>query len=262
MSRKIITIIVGIVAAIVPALVPLPASASDGAGVNAYVIDTGIRFTHVDFGGRAHPLIDTVRDGRNGADCNGHGTGMAGRIGGAQFGAAPLVNLFSVRVLNCVGSGSLSGVVAGVNFVAQNAGHPAVANIGLGGGISQTLDSAVARMIASGVVTVVTAGFGPDSGCNTSPARVPAAITVAGGDVNGMTLPGAGFGPCVDLVAPGVNIQTDWSTSDTATNVISGSSIAAAYVAGVAADYLSDHPTATQAEVRTALLAMAAPSSP
>lgn len=261
MPRKIITIIVGIVAATVPALVPLPASASDGAGVNAYVIDTGIRFTHVDFGGRAHPLIDTVGDGLNGADCNGHGTAMAGKVGGAQFGGAPLANLYSVRVLNCVGSGSFAGVVAGINQVTANNALPAVADIGLGGSASAQLDSAVNGLISSGVVTVVTAGFGPGSGCNTSPARVPAAITVAGGDVNGMTLPGAGFGPCVDLVAPGVGIQTDSATSDTATIVLSGSSIAAAFVSGLAANYLSDHPTASPADVRAALVAMAAPSS-
>jgi len=151
---------------------------NDGSGVSAYVIDTGIRITHTEFGGRATHGFDAVNDGYNGNDCHGHGTHVAGTIGGTNYGVAKNVQLIAVRVLNCSGSGTTSGVIAGIDWVTINAVRPAVANMSLGGSISSALDSAVTNSINSGVSYAIAAGNSSQNACNFSPARVPAAITV------------------------------------------------------------------------------------
>ena len=149
-----------------------------GAGVTAYIIDTGILTTHTEFGGRASGGYTAVSDGRGTTDCAGHGTHVAGTIGGTTYGVAKGVKLVAVRVLDCSGSGTTSGVIAGVDWVTANHASPAVANMSLGGGASTALDTAVKNSIASGVTYAIAAGNSNANACNYSPARVPAAITV------------------------------------------------------------------------------------
>jgi subtilisin family serine protease len=222
--------------------------------VNAYIIDTGIRTTHVDFGGRAFHGTDTVGDGQNGNDCNGHGTHVAGTVGGATWGVAKGVRLFRVRVLSCSGSGSNSGVIAGVDWVRANHIKPAVANMSLGGGASSALDTAVNNSINAGVTYAIAAGNSNANACNSSPARVPAAITVGSTTINDARSSFSNFGTCLDIFAPGSSITSAWSTSNTATNTISGTSMAAPHTAGVAALFLAANPSATPAQVRDALV--------
>jgi len=235
---------------------------STGGSVTAYIIDTGIRFAHADFGGRAVSGYDAV-DGGTADDCNGHGTHVAGTVGGAAYGIAKGVNLVAVRVLDCNGSGSTSGVIAGVDWVTGQhaAGAPAVANMSLGGGASSSMDAAVDRSIADGVSYSVAAGNGNFIGiaqdaCKYSPARVAAAITVGASDKSDKKASFSNYGNCVDLFAPGVGITRAWSTSNTATNTISGTSMAAPHVAGVAALYLQGNPGASPATVRDAIYAL------
>jgi subtilisin family serine protease len=230
-----------------------------GAGVKAYVIDTGIRFSHTQFGGRATSGFDAV-DGGSADDCNGHGTHVAGTIGGSTYGVAKSVSLVAVRVLNCNGSGSTSGVIAGIDWVTGNhaAGQPAVANMSLGGGASSALDAAVQRSINDGVSYAVAAGNGnifgiAQNACNSSPARVSAAMTIGATDSNDRKASWSNYGSCVDWFAPGVSITSSWYTSTTATNTISGTSMATPHTAGVAALYLQSSPSASPATVRTAL---------
>jgi subtilisin family serine protease len=232
---------------------------STGAGVTAYIIDTGIRFDHTDFGGRAVTGYDAV-DGGTADDCNGHGTHVAGTVGGAKYGVAKSVTLVGVRVLNCSGSGTISGVVAGVNWATANhvAGAPAVANMSLGGGASSSLDAAVKNSIADGISYAVAAGNGNNGGvaqdaCKYSPARVPAAMTISATDKTDVKARWANYGPCVDWFAPGVGITSDWYTSTTATTTISGTSMATPHTAGVAALYLESNRAALPAAVRDAL---------
>jgi subtilisin family serine protease len=223
-----------------------------GTGVNAYVIDTGIRATHTEFGGRVSAVgFTAINDGKGTNDCNGHGTHVAGTIGGMNYGIAKDVTLYSVRVLDCSGTGTVAGVIAGVDWVTNNAIRPAVANMSLGGGVSPSLDTAVTNSIASSDVTyVVAAGNSGADACNFSPARVPTAITVGMIDPNNDTRhPFSNVGPCVDLFAPGVGILSSWYTSDTATNTLVGTSMAAPHVAGVAARYLENHKLAIPAVV-------------
>jgi subtilisin family serine protease len=228
-----------------------------GSGVNAYVIDTGIRITHTQFQGRASVAFDAINDGRNGIDCNGHGTHVSGTIGGVTYGVAKSVRLFAVRVLNCQGSGTNSGVIAGVDFVTRNHASPAVANMSLGGGISTALDTAVQNSINSGVTYAIAAGNSNTNAANSSPARVGAAITVGASTINDARASFSNFGSVVDIFAPGQSITSAWATSDTATNTISGTSMATPHVAGVAARYLQTHTTASPATVRNALVAAA-----
>ena len=230
-----------------------------GAGVRAYVIDTGIRFNHTQFGGRAVSGFDAV-DGGTADDCNGHGTHVAGTIGGSTYGVAKGVTLLGVRVLGCNGSGSTSGVIAGVNWVTGNhqAGQPAVANMSLGGGASSALDNAVRNSIADGVSYAVAAGNGNIFGmavnaCNSSPARVGEAMTISATDSNDRKASWANYGSCVDWFAPGVSITSAWHTSTTATRTISGTSMATPHTAGVAALYLQGSPSASPATVRSTL---------
>ena len=230
-----------------------------GAGVRAYIIDTGIRFSHSQFGGRASSGFDAV-DGGSADDCHGHGTHVAGTVGGSTYGVAKGVSLIGVRVLNCSGSGTNSGVIAGVNWVTGNhqAGQPAVANMSLGGGASSALDTAVRNSIADGVSYAVAAGNGNALGiaqnaCNSSPARVGEAMTISATDSSDRKASWANYGNCVDWFAPGVSITSAWYNSNTATRTISGTSMATPHTAGVAALYLQSNPSATASSVRTAL---------
>jgi len=229
-----------------------------GAGVNAYIVDTGIRLTHTQFVGRVSSGYDAVTAGGNASDCNGHGTHVAGTVGGTTHGVAKAANLIAVRVLDCAGSGSWSGVVAGIDWVANNHVKPAVANMSLGGGASTTVDAAVANAVTKGVTMVVAAGNGNTGGraqdaCNYSPARVPSAITVSATGSSDAKASYANYGTCVDIFAPGNSITSAWYTSDVATNSISGTSMASPHVAGVAALYLQSNGSASPATVASAL---------
>jgi subtilisin family serine protease len=233
-----------------------------GSGVTAYVIDTGIRFDHADFGGRGRSGYDAV-DGGAADDCNGHGTHVSGTIGGNAYGVAKGVSLVGVRVLNCAGSGTDAGVIAGIDWVTADhqAGTPAVANMSLGGGASAALDSAVNSAISDGISFAVAAGNGnllgiPRDACGTSPARVPAALTVGATNRTDKAASFSNYGSCVDLFAPGVDITSDWNTSATATNTISGTSMAAPHVAGAAALYLQVNPGASPATVAATVRAL------
>ena len=229
----------------------------NGAGVNAYIIDTGIRITHAEFDGRAAYGFSSIEDGNGANDCHGHGTHVAGTAGGSTYGVAKGVNLIAVRVLNCSGSGTYSGVIAGIDWVTANRVLPAVANMSLGGGASQALDDAVTASINSGVTYAVAAGNGGADACLFSPARTPAALTVAASTSVDARAYFSNYGTCVDLFAPGMGITSAWSSSDTATNTISGTSMASPHVAGSAALYLSTHPAATPAQVELVLEAQA-----
>ncbi len=234
-----------------------------GVGVKAYIIDTGIRFGHGDFGGRAVSGYDAV-DGGTADDCNGHGTHVAGTVGGTTYGVAKSVTLVGVRVLNCDGSGTTSGVIAGVDWVTANhaAGQPAVANMSLGGGASSSLDAAVKTSIADGVSYAIAAGNGNAGGvaqdaCKYSPARVAEGMTISATDKTDRKTSWANYGNCVDWFAPGASITSAWHTSDTATNTISGTSMATPHTAGVAALYLQSNSGAAPATVRNALYSLA-----
>ena len=228
-----------------------------GSGVNVYIIDTGIRRTHTQFGGRAFVGFDAIGDGQNTNDCNGHGTHVAGTVGGSTFGVAKGVTLFAVRVLSCGGSGSNSGVIAGVNWVTANHDDPAVANMSLGGGASTALDNAVRNSIAAGVTYAVAAGNSNTNASNSSPARVAEAITVGSSTINDGRSSFSNFGSVVDIFAPGSSIQSAWFTSNTATATLSGTSMASPHVAGVAARFLQANPGASPATVRNEIVNVA-----
>jgi subtilisin family serine protease len=219
--------------------------------VRAYIIDTGIRITHSDFGGRASWGTNTVDT--NNTDCNGHGTHVAGTVGGATYGVAKGVRLIAVKVLNCSGSGSTSGVVSGVNWVTSNAVKPAVANMSLGGGASTTLDNAVANSISSGVTYGIAGGNSNANACNYSPARVASAITVGATTSSDARASYSNYGSCLDIFAPGSSITSDWNSSDTGTNTISGTSMATPHVVGAAALVLGANPGYTPAQVASYL---------
>jgi serine protease len=227
--------------------------------VNAYVIDTGIRTTHSQFGGRAVSGFDAI-DGGAATDCNGHGTHVAGTVGGSTYGVAKGVRLVAVRVLDCQGNGTDAGVIAGIDWVTQNHVKPAVANMSLGGGASTALDNALRSSVAAGVTYVVAAGNESQNACNVSPARVAEAITVGSTTSSDGRSSFSNFGTCLDLFAPGSSITSAWSTSDTATNTISGTSMASPHVAGVAALYLAANPTASPSAVASALIASSTPN--
>jgi PKD repeat protein len=229
-----------------------------GAGVTAYIIDTGILLSHQEFTGRLIGGFDAVTSGGTANDCNGHGTHVAGTVGGTVYGVAKAVKLSPVRVLGCNGSGTTSGVIAGVDWVTEKHVKPAVANMSLGGGASETLDDAVRRSIAAGVTYAVAAGNGNWAGiqqpaCNYSPARVRQALTVGATNSTDAKASWSNYGECVDLFAPGVSITSAWHTSTAATNTISGTSMASPHVAGVAALYLETNPTASAAAVFAAV---------
>ncbi|QYX63753.1 S8 family peptidase [Shewanella putrefaciens] len=231
----------------------------DGSGVTAFVIDTGVLNTHNEFGGRASSGYDFIDNDYDATDCNGHGTHVAGTIGGSTYGVAKNVNVVGVRVLNCSGSGSNSGVIAGINWVKNNASGPAVANMSLGGGASQATDDAVNAAVAAGITFVVAAGNDNSNACNYSPARAADAITVGSTTSNDSRSSFSNYGTCLDIYAPGSSITSSWYTSNSATNTISGTSMASPHVAGVAALYLDENPNLSPAQV-TNLLATRATS--
>lgn len=226
----------------------------DGTGVHAYVIDTGIRTSHTQFGGRASGVFTSIQDGNGTNDCNGHGTHVAGTIGSSTYGVAKAVQLHAVRVLNCAGSGTIAGVIAGVDWVTANAISPAVANMSLSGGGSNALDAAVQSSINAGVVYAVAASNDNSNACNYSPARLPAALTVAASTQSDARASFSNYGSCVDLFAPGTNVVSTYNTSNTATASLSGTSMASPHVAGAAALYLDQNPAASPGAVASALL--------
>jgi len=236
-----------------PALAVLPYyyGSTGGQGVTSYIIDTGIRPTHSDFGGRAQCLFDaTTTPTRNTCnDGNGHGTHVAGTIGGNIYGVAKGTALVGVQVLSASGSGTNAGVIAGINWVAANAKKPATANLSLGGGVSTAVDEAINALSDSGVTTVVAAGNSAANACNYSPARATKCITVGATTSSDMYASYTNHGRCVNIIAPGTGVKSAWYTSDTATNTISGTSMASPHVAGAAALVLGLNPGFTPEQV-------------
>lgn len=241
---------------------------NNGSGVHAYIIDTGLLATHTEFQNsgtgtfRVGNGSSAIVDGLGNADCNGHGTHVAGTVGGNTYGVAKGVTLHPVRVLDCAGSGTIAGVIAGVDWVTANHVKPAVANMSLGGGASAALDTAVRNSIAAGVTYALAAGNGNALGiaqdaCLGSPSRVTEALVVGATDSTDTKASWSNFGTCLAIFAPGVNITSSWYTGTTATNTISGTSMASPHVAGAVALYLEKNPTATPAQVRAAMVAQA-----
>ncbi len=240
--------------------------ASDGAGVAVYVIDTGILATHQDFGGRVQAGYDAVGVGTNGiddgkgtSDCNGHGTHVAGIAAGTTYGMAKSATLVPVRALACDGTGWYSDIIAGLDWMVQQhqPGQPAVANLSIGGPSDSNLDAAVQGTIDDGITVVVAAGNASTDACTDSPARVPDALTVAASTITDGQASFSNFGTCVDLYAPGVQITSDWNTSNSATAVLSGTSMAAPHASGTAAMILAQHPAWSPAQVSSTLMSSA-----
>ena len=233
---------------------------SAGQGVTAYVIDTGVRISHSDFGGRALNGYDAIDNDNVAQDGHGHGTHVAGTVAGNAYGVAKKAKIVGVRVLNNSGSGTTAQVVAGIDWVARNAVKPAVANMSLGGGADTALDTAVRNAIASGVTFAVAAGNENTNASTRSPARVTEAITVGATTSSDARASYSNYGTVLDLFAPGSSITSAWNSGDTATNTISGTSMATPHVAGAAALHLADNPTATPAQVSSALTTAATPN--
>ncbi|MER7400421.1 S8 family peptidase [Streptomyces sp. NPDC000151] len=227
---------------------------SAGSGTTVYVIDTGVRVTHQDFGGRAVNGYDAVDNDNVAQDGNGHGTHVAATAAGTSYGVAKKAKVVAVRVLNNSGSGTTAQVVAGIDWVTKNHSGPSVANMSLGGGVSTALDNAVKNSIASGVTYAIAAGNSNADANTSSPARVPEAITVGATTSTDARASYSNYGSRLDLFAPGSSITSAWRTSDTATNTISGTSMATPHVAGAAAVYLAGHPSASPAAVSSALV--------
>ena len=235
---------------------PLDASyeyTQSGTGVEAFVLDTGLNTTHQEFEGRVGEGYDFIDDDADPSDCHGHGTHVAGTIGGSTYGLAKDVTIRPVRVLDCQGSGSYAAIIGGIDWVAENAGESAVANMSLGGSFSQALNDAIAGAVESGVTFAIAAGNEGQDACNVSPGSEPTAITVGATDEDDAAASFSNFGECVDILAPGVGITSAWIDGDDAENTISGTSMATPHVAGVAALYLETNPGATPDEVATAL---------
>jgi len=224
-----------------------------GSGVRVYVIDTGIRTTHSQFGGRASNVFDAF--GGNGADCHGHGTHVSGTVGGSTYGVAKSALLRGVRVLDCTGNGSTSGVIAGVDWVTANHINPAVANMSLGGGVSSALDTAVNNLHNANVTVAVAAGNNNGANaCNFSPARAVNAVTTGSTTTTDARSSFSNIGTCLDIFAPGSGILSAWYTSNTATATLSGTSMASPHVAGVAALYKQANPSASSTTIRNAIV--------
>jgi subtilisin family serine protease len=234
-----------------------------GAGVNVYVLDTGVLTTHPDFGGRAVDAFDVYRDGGDMTRCNGHGTHVAGTIGSNTYGVAKDVTIYSVKVYPCDTSrtGTMSDILSGINWVTRNAIRPAVANMSMSGAASQALDDAVSSSSAAGIIYVVSAGNFNDNACNHSPGRTPEAITVASTDERDYRSSISSFGRCVDLFAPGEFITSLSNHPDSPIFIMSGTSTSSPHVAGIAALYLERHPTATPADVQSAIVNGATPGA-
>ncbi len=229
-----------------------------GSGVNAYVIDTGIYAGHALFGGRVQAGASMVDTGTGATDCNGHGTHVGGTIGASTYGVAPAVSLIPVRVLDCAGSGTLSGVLLGLEWVVAHhkPGEPAVANLSLGAGaILPDLDAAIEATVADGIVVAVAAGNDAVDACGDSPARAPSAVTVGATTSVDARSSFSNYGACLDLFAPGSGITSTWIGSASATRSLSGTSMAAPHVAGIAARLWSGQPTATEPGVRAQVVA-------
>lgn len=225
-----------------------------GDGVHVYVIDTGVRPSHVEFAGRATADYDSMYDGHNGIDCHGHGTHVAATIGGASYGVAKNVRIHGVRVLGCNGVGTVASAVEGIDWVTANHLSPAIANMSMGSAASPLMDFAVQGSIDSGVTYVVAAGNSAGDACSVSPARLSTAITVGASDQSDVKASFSNFGSCVDVFAPGVNILSAWAWNDYASFTASGTSMASPHVAGAAALYLEEHPSSSPAEVAAGLV--------
>ena len=235
-------------------------SSETGAGVTVYVVDTGIFAGHVDFGGRVAAGFNAFADNGGTADCNGHGTHVAGVIGGSTYGVAKSATLVPVRVLDCTGSGTISTLLAGLDWVLADhalSSRSAVVNMSLGGNASSALDVHVNQLLAAGLTTIVAAGNNNQDACTVSPARVPGAITVGASTETDQRAAFSNYGACVDLFAPGTNIISSWYSSPTATAVSSGTSSAAPFVAGAAALCLEKFPNASPSTVSSTLLSQA-----
>lgn len=227
---------------------------STGEGVTAYVLDTGVWFTHPEFEDRATSGYDFVDDDKNALDCNGHGTHVAGTIAGKKFGVAKGIQIVAVRVLNCEGRGPFSQVIAGVDWVTSHAQHPAVANMSLLGRPNQAADEAVTNSINSGIPYSIAAGNDSKDACDYSPGRTKAALTIGATDKTDRQAKFSNIGRCLDLYAPGVNIRSAFPSDTGITNTTSGTSTAAPHVAGTVALYLELHPNATPRQVRKAVV--------
>lgn len=227
---------------------------SNGLNTYSYVVDTGIDASNVDFEGRVAAGFTAIADGRGSADCNGHGTHVAGTIGGKTYGVAKKTNLIPVRVLDCAGSGSYSSVISGLDWIAANytAGQAAVVNMSLGGPISSTLDGAVRNLIAKGISVVVAAGNSAADACNYSPSSVVDAVTVGSTTTTDYRSSFSNFGTCLDIFAPGSSITSTWLGSS-GTNTISGTSMAAPHVAGVIARFVGTNATLTPQQISTSI---------
>jgi subtilisin family serine protease len=232
---------------------------TDGSGVRVYILDTGIYQGHAEFAGRALPGFDAITPGGNADDCHGHGTHVAGTVGGTTYGVAKKVQLYAVRVLDCAGSGSYSAIIAGIDWVTTHRVLPAVANMSIGGPISDALNQAVSNSIAAGVTYAIAAMNETDDACYYSPASTRNAITVAASDVRDNFAYFSNYGSCVDIIAPGVNITSAGIGSPGATRMMNGTSMATPHVAGAAALYLASNPGSTPAQVTSALLSNATP---
>ncbi|MEV0985454.1 S8 family peptidase [Streptomyces sp. NPDC049949] len=231
-----------------------------GEGVTAYIIDTGVRISHTEFGGRASYGFDAIDNDNTAQDGHGHGTHVAGTVAGNSYGVAKKAKIVGVRVLDNNGSGTTEQVVAGIDWVTQHAVKPAVANMSLGGGADSALDTAVRNSIASGITYGVAAGNESTDASSKSPARVAEAITVGATTSADAKASYSNYGSILDIFAPGSSITSSWGTGDTATNTISGTSMATPHVVGAAALYLSQNPASTPAQVRDGLVAAATPN--
>jgi subtilisin family serine protease len=218
--------------------------------VTAYIIDTGLRADHTQFGGRASNVYNAI-SGETASDCNGHGTHVGGTVGGSTYGVAKGVRLRGVKVLSCSGSGSTSGIIAGVDWVRLNATKPAVANLSLGGGYSSSINTAVNNLANSGVFVAVASGNSNADACNYSPASASAVTAVNSSTSSDAKSSFSNWGSCTELYAPGSSITSAWHTSTTAINTISGTSMASPHVAGVGALYLAGNPGASNSTVRS-----------
>lgn len=225
-----------------------------GSGTTAYIVDTGILSNHQQFSGRVLSGYTAISDGNGTTDCNGHGTHVAGTVGGSTYGVAKNVNLVPIRILGCDGSGASSNVIAGLDWILKNGKKPAVVNMSLGGDASTSLDSAVENLFNNGYVMVVAAGNSNTDACSASPARVSKALTVAATDSTDTRASYSNYGSCVDIFAPGSQINSSWIGSNTATKVLNGTSMATPHVAGVVAEMLQSTPTATPQTISTNLL--------